>query len=177
MQAGGGARGCEGLGLAVYMKGVIWGVGGGAGGCGVGAEVALGEGDGEGRIGGEVEGWITFAPVSGWSVSEAIGVNGAGGGLLYHSNVHWSGGARPVDLFICHLCGLKFEPDGRATVYLSIEVNILASDSPQHWRRQSIAVIHRAILRSGMCRCRVSSLACRCGEVLDFRRSLRMVPW
>ncbi len=30
----------------------------------MGAEVGLGEGDGEGGIGGEVEGGVTFAPVS-----------------------------------------------------------------------------------------------------------------
>ena len=31
----------------------------------MGAEVGLGEGDGEGGVGGEVEGWVTFAPVPG----------------------------------------------------------------------------------------------------------------
>ena len=59
--------GLDGFREAVEEEGVAWsgGVGGGAGGGGVGAEGALGEGDGEGGVGGEVEGRVSFAPVSG----------------------------------------------------------------------------------------------------------------
>lgn len=38
----------------------------------MGAEVGLREGDGEGGIGGEVEGGVTFAPVSGFILLELL---------------------------------------------------------------------------------------------------------
>ena len=51
------------MGEGVEVQGVV-GVEGGAGGGGVSAEGGLGEGYAEGGVGGEVEGWVAFAPVS-----------------------------------------------------------------------------------------------------------------
>lgn len=54
------------FGAAIEEEGVtfVGGVGGGARGGGMGAKGALGEGHREGGVGGEVESWVAFAPVS-----------------------------------------------------------------------------------------------------------------
>ena len=82
----------------------------GAGGGGVGAEVGLGEGDGEGGVGGEVQGGVAFAPVSGSILSVLLETckgrrGGGGGGVLDHCDVHWSGRACAVDLLVGHFVG------------------------------------------------------------------------
>ena len=66
----------------------------------MGAEVGLGEGDGEGGIGGEIQGRVTFAPVPGRNLSELLNEGGEGTSVLDHCDVHWSGGARAVDLLV-----------------------------------------------------------------------------
>lgn len=65
------ARTGDVLGFAVEDEGVR-GEGGGAGGRGMSTEVLLGEGHGEGGVGGEVEGGVTFAPVSEGDLLEGI---------------------------------------------------------------------------------------------------------
>lgn len=69
VQAGAGAGGRDVLGGVVEEEGVVAREGGGTGGGCVGAEVGLGEGYGEGGVGREVEGWVSFSPVSGGGVS------------------------------------------------------------------------------------------------------------
>ena len=66
----------------------------------MGAEVGLREGDGEGGIGGEIEGGIAFAPVPSRNLSELLNEGGKGTLVLDHCDVHWSGGARAVDLLV-----------------------------------------------------------------------------
>ena len=66
----------------------------------MGAEVGLGEGDGERGIGGEIEGGVTFAPVPSRYLSELLNEGGEGMWVLDHCDVHWSGGARAVDLLV-----------------------------------------------------------------------------
>lgn len=63
-EAGGLAGAGDVLGFAVEPEGV-GGEGGGGGGGGEGAQVGLGEGYAEGRVGGEIEGGVALAPVSG----------------------------------------------------------------------------------------------------------------
>lgn len=102
VEAGAGAGGGNVLGGAVEEEGVVCGEGGGTGGGCVGAEVGLGEGYGEGGIGGEVEGGVSFSPVSGRGSATCGEENWGQGTILHYGYINRGSGARPVDLLLFH---------------------------------------------------------------------------
>lgn len=93
----------------------------------MGAEVGLGEGDRERGVGGEVEGGVPFAPVSGIILSVLLKRCRADLGVLDHRDVHWRGRACTVDLLIDHVGGtslvlrLEHQRSGIQYEYIAID--------------------------------------------------------